>query len=96
MAELFGVIKGLRAIRSEVCPGMLIGFRRNTKGGIELFQNLDGVVRGARIADTDGIGNLESRLNGPCNNTGFILNHVEHNHFNGVGHLFIDCWLGVV
>ena len=97
ITELLGIIEGLGTIGSEVCPGMVIGLGGNRKRRIEILQNLNRVVRGPCIANTDGIGDLERRLNGPRNNTGFILDHIEDDDFNGIGHLFVVvvCWLGL-
>ena len=63
MAELFRIIEGLGAIGTKVCPGMLVSLGGNRKNGIEILQNLDGIVRGPCIADTDGIGDFGLPVN---------------------------------
>ena len=75
VAELFGVVEGLAAIDAKVRPGMVVRSAGNGKGRIEVLKKLDGVVRGARVGHTDGIGDLEGGLDRSANDLGFVLDH---------------------
>jgi hypothetical protein len=59
MTKLLGVVEGLCAIDSEICPRMLIGLGWDWQSLIKILQNLDGVVRGACVTYTNGVGYFE-------------------------------------
>jgi len=84
LTERLGILKGQSAIVTEVGPLVLIRFCGNGERRIVVGQELDGVIGGARVGDTDGVGDLEGGLDGSANNSGFILDHEEHDDFVGV------------
>ena len=78
---------------TKVGPCVLKGAGRNLERRIVVGQELDGIVRGSRVRDTDGIGNFQSSLNGSSDDSGFILNHQEDNDFPRV---FYCCWCSFI
>ena len=73
--EVHCILEGLGTVHTEVRPRVLVVLCRNGKGGeigIEYFQ---GVIGGARIRYTDGIGDFERGHDGAHNNAELILHH---------------------
>ena len=75
--ERLGVLKGERTVLTKVGPGVLIGLGRNGERRIVCFKELDGVVGGSRVGDTDRVRYLQGGLNGPADNPGLVLDHEE-------------------